>query len=127
MNQDIMQAFFSTLSSANLGYPIAWPNVPFTPPNSGTWLEVSHFPNRGIDNSIAGQQVIRQGIFQVSVLARQNIGVFDLEQVAAQVAAVFPKLTPLANVKVSRVPYTTAALSISDGRVELPLTIEYTG
>lgn len=127
MNADIMQAFFTALDDAAFGYPIAWPNVSFDPPNSGIWLEVTHFPNRGIDDSLSSKNIIRQGILQVTVMGRQNTGVFDLEQAAAEVAAVFPKLTALSDVKVSRVPYTTTAIAVSDGRVELPLTIEYSG
>lgn len=127
MNSDILQAFFSTLSGASLGYSIAWPNLDFTPPDSGIWLEVSHFPNRGIDFSLAGTEVIRQGLFQVSVMSRQNDGVFDLEQTASEVAAIFPKLTPLSTVRVSRMPYTSAAISLDGGKVELPLTVEYSG
>lgn len=127
MNSDILQAFFTALDDAALGYPIAWPNVNFDPPASGVWLVVSHFPNRGIDDSLSSQNIIRQGIFQVSIMGRQNDGIFNLEQAAAEVAAVFPKLTALSDVKVSQVPYTTTAIAISDGRVELPLTIEYSG
>lgn len=127
MNSDIMQAFFSRLDSAALGYPIAWPNVDFTPPGSGNWLQVAYFPNRGIDNSLSGQSVIRQGLFQVSVMGRQNTGGFTLESIAQEVADLFPKLTDLADVKVSRQPYLTSQLSVSSGVVELPLTIEYSG
>jgi hypothetical protein len=67
MNSDIIQAFFTQLNDAALGYDIAWPNVDFTPPATGIWLEVSHFPNRGIDTTLSSQSVIRQGLFQVSM------------------------------------------------------------
>ena len=125
MNKDIIQAFFSTLSSANLGYPIAWPNVDFTPPPIGYWLEVSHFPNSGIDVSLSAQQVIRQGIFQVSVMGRQNTGVLGMADVCDEVAAVFPKLTTLSTARVSKMPYAISAVAIDNGKIELPLTIEY--
>lgn len=127
MNADLLQSFFSTLDGAALGYEIAWPNVPFDPPNTGVWLEVSHFPNRGLDESLSDTDVIRQGIFQVSAMGYQNTGLFDVENAAAQVAAVFPKLTPIGNTKVSRQPYTVSAIAVSNGRIELPLTIEYSG
>ena len=127
MNSDILQAFFTELSDAALGYPIAWPNVPFERPNTGQWLEVTHFPNKGLDVTLAGQSVIRQGLFQVAVVNTQNGGIFDLEVAAAEVAAVFPKLTPLANVRVSAVPYSSSAISVDDGRVALPVTIAYSG
>lgn len=125
MHTDIMQAFFQQLSSANLGYPIAWPNTPFTPPNSGNWLEVLHQPNQGIDQSIAGQSVIRQGLFTVIIKGRKDTGLFTLNTIASQITAVFPKVTPLGNARVVRVPYVSGSYELNGGIIELPLTVAY--
>ena len=127
MHNDILQAFNTALNDAALGYEISWPNIDFTPPTSGVWLEVSHFPNRGIDRTLSGQNVIRQGMFQVVIGFRHGDGIFAANTAAQAVADVFPKLTALSNVKVSKVPYISATIDIEDGRVEMPLTIEYSG
>lgn len=127
MNNDIIEAFNTILAGAALGYPIAWPNVKFTPPNSGVYLRVTHAANRGIDDTLAGQNVIRQGLFQVTIVDHQNEGIIELNTVAGEVAALFPKLTPLADVRVSRVPYVNSVADVGGGYVQLALTIEYSG
>ena len=126
MNSDIYAAFCTLLNDAALGYPIAWPNVKFTDTDD-IYLQVEHFPNRGIDETLSGQQVISQGLFQVSVIGKQGDGVQKSVEIAEEVAAVFPKLTQIDVVRVSRVPYLLSQLTIDKGRTELPLTIEYSG
>ena len=125
MNSDILDAFFTILSDANLGYPISWPNVDFTPPDSGNWLVVTHFPNKGLDFTLSSQSIIRQGILQVLICGRPGEGLIKLDGIAAEVAALFPKLTELSDVMVSRVPYVASAITADGARTELPLTIEY--
>jgi hypothetical protein len=121
----IMQAFFNRLNTANLGYPIAWPNTPFTN-KSGNWLEVIHQPNEGIDQALAIGTVIKQGIFTVIVHCPKNGGAFKNNEIAAEVAAVFPKLTALDDVRVNRAPF-AGSLQITDVDAELALTVSYSG
>ena len=126
MHSAIIEDFLTQLEAANLGYPIAYPNVKFDDVE-GVYLEVTHAPNSPIDDTLSSQSVVQRGLFQVSVIGRQHSGIIRLNDIAQEVANVFPKLTPIASVKVSRVPYTIAQVAIEGGRVELPVTIEYVG
>ena len=127
-NNEIKSALFTLLSDADLGYPIAWPGVDFTPPASGYWLEVSFFPNRGYDDGIsASSTVTPEGIFQVNAVTRPGGGVMGVGLVAAQVQAAFAKGTQVKDrVHVSRHPYQTEADKMDD-RMMIAVTIEYSG
>jgi hypothetical protein len=65
-------------------------------------------------------------LFSVIIHCPKNEGAFRNNTIAAEVAAVFPKLTPLAGVKVDRMPY-SGNLNITDIDAELVLTISYSG
>ncbi len=125
-NNQIQQAFFTALSAAALGYPIAYPGRNFTPPDDGYWLVADIFPGNGIQNGISNSaQVVQGGLIQVSVYCRPNIGIIGLTTVADSVVDAFPKGTVLVDpVRVSRTPYHAARLDLDD-RIQIPVTIPY--
>lgn len=127
-NNQIKQALFSLLQSANLGHPIAWPGCNFEPPGSGEWLEVSFFPNEGIDNGLSySDGVTPQGIFQVECVTRPGRGTVKLGAVADQVRGAFLKgQTITGMVRVIRTPY-DMELDPRDDRMSIVVTIEYSG
>lgn len=125
MNSDITQAFFEAINNAGLGLSISFEGVKFTPPDKGQWLELTTFPNNGLDPSLSSNSVIAQGVLQVNVCDRPNTGLIPLQQTAEAVAALFSKGTIISGlVRASRAPYTSSALSLDD-RVALPLSIMY--
>lgn len=125
MNSDITKAFFDLIIAANLGIPVSFEGIKFEQPASGQWLELSILPNDGIDQSLAGNNVLAQGIFQVNVCDRPNTGLIPLQQLSETVAALFNKNTLVSGlVRVARKPYTSSALSLDD-KLVIPLTIEY--
>ena len=92
-NSAIQKACNDILIAANLGYPISWPGINFTPPTSGYWLVVTHLPNRGVDDRLANDShVSPQGIYQVTVNSRPTSEI-NLREVAEQVQQVFRKGT----------------------------------
>lgn len=124
-NAEIAEAFFTQIKSANLGYPIAYPSISFTPPDSGNWLELSFMPNDGIDQGIKSPTVLKQGLLQVNICGKPNGGLIPLQDISEQVAAVFPKNQIISgNVRVSKTPYNTDIISIDDRQL-LPLTVMY--
>lgn len=125
-NTEIQQGFYDALIDANLGYPIAYPAIDFTPPASGVWLEISFFPNRGIDDLMANDsQVIPQGMFQVMAVTRPGDGLFPVTNAAQSVMMAMPKGTRLADlVRTNRHPYQSDAVKEGD-RVMIPVTLEY--
>lgn len=45
-------AAIATYATAN-SLPVAWPGINFTPPTTGSWLEVAWFPNQTADKGLA--------------------------------------------------------------------------
>ena len=124
-NAQIATAFFTTVNTAALGYPIAYPSITFDPPDTGNWLELSFMPNTGINPGISSPTVIKQGLLQVNVGGKPNGGLIPLETIADTVAALFPMNSVLSdNVRISRTPYTTDIIPLDDRQL-LPITIEY--
>jgi hypothetical protein len=117
------------LDNAALGYPILWPGRGGTPPNTGIWLQVQFQPNQGIDNGLGpNDKRLPQGIFQVSVFDRPSAaGWLPAQGVAQQVIDTFPKNATIVDlVRVQREPYTLPVDSMDD-RLEVVVTIPYTG
>ena len=127
-NTQIQSALYDILIAANLGYPIAYPGIDFTPPASGVWLEVTLFPNEGIDSGLGySSTTIPQGIFQVSAVDRPGNGVFPVTNAAQEVQSAFPKGTTIAeSVRVQRSPYQMDPIFEGD-RLYIPVTIPYSG
>ena len=124
-NTVIFQAFFDHLHSAGLGYPIAWPDVDFTPPATGVWLEVLLFPNQPIDPTLSDSRVIPRGFFQVMACARKGEGVLPVTAAAESVMDAFPKLSGISGLlRVYRQPYLMEPM-YEDNRTTVPVTIPY--
>lgn len=85
-------------------------------------------PNQGIDNGLSPNDgVVPQGIYQVSVMGRPEVGPFTLNDVADQVKALYPKNATISGlVRVQRHPY-SIELQPSDDRMMVMVTIPYTG
>ena len=90
---EIMELLFARLGSfvASPALPIAWPNVPFTPPADHRYLRVQFVPNMAnrvtIDSDGPHQHL---GLLQVSVYWTKGQGEAAPRAVAAAIAAHFP-------------------------------------
>jgi len=69
--------------------PIAWENVPFTPP-AGAHLRVYLLPANTSSPDLAGAGRTYRGVYQVSVVAPINAGPGAVEAIADELAALFP-------------------------------------
>ena len=127
-NSEILNACNAILHSANLGYPIGWPGVNFTPPATGAWLEVAFFPNTGRQNGLANSaQLTPEGNYQVTCYMRPGEGVGPIQAAADAVRATFPKGRIITgSVRVTRTPYDMQFEQGSD-RVAIAVTIPYLG
>jgi len=128
-NSQIKTAFFARLATISGGYTIAWPGVNFTPPGSGAWLEASHFPIAPLDEGLANDSsTVPRGIFQVSCVTRPGLGTAAIDTAAQAVIALFPKGRVLSgSVRVVRAPYSFEAASPSGDKIEIAVTVEYSG
>lgn len=108
---------------------IAWPGVDFTPPASGTWVEVKHFPSEP-DNPWLGndEPVDFTGYMQVTACGKKGQGIMPVKRVADDVVGHFPKGTKMTSngvlVKIERQP---GALSVieDNGQIRIPVPVRY--
>lgn len=106
-------------------YPISFPDVAFTPPASGFWLEAMWFNNKtrnyGLSN--AGPSM-RYGFAQVSVCCHPGNGITAPMQIAEAVIAYFAKGTRFDTALVYEKPWVMSPIQ-ENARVTLPVTIPW--
>lgn len=107
---------------------IIYPGRQAKPPDTGTWLEASFFPNEP-ENLAWDENAYDdvRGFFQVLVGYRQNVGQVVPSEVADAVIAHFAKGTVLGPVKVSKRPYQMPSVVEDGSRLYIPVTIRYQG
>jgi hypothetical protein len=124
---DIKNGGFARMASLSTSLPISWPNVNFTPPATGLWFEIRHFPN---DNRTLGMaadsRTLFVGAFQVSVYFRPGTGEVEPARETENVIAHFAKGTALGPVRVSARPSSAPAI-MEDEFGFIPITIPYRG
>ncbi|MFN3858112.1 MAG: phage tail terminator-like protein [Caulobacter sp.] len=124
----VADALLTRCSSLAVGSPaltIAWPDVAFTPPASGKYLEVRVFFNRPRFEGLASG-VLDQGLLQVTVVWPKGAGIIQPASAAEAVKAHFPKgLTLSGGVKVVAAPYAASPL-IDQSETRIPVTITWT-
>jgi len=108
--------------------PVAYPNVPFTPPAAGIWLELRWFPNETNTYGMADDNlcVTLAGFGQVSVCDRPGAGLAAAGDVADAVVDWFAKGTSLGVARVERQPWVSSVVQ-GDDRVMLPVTVRWRG
>lgn len=72
------------------GVPVAWENVPFTPPSSGVYLEADYLPADNEDFTIQGTATMRRGVYQVTIVYPIDSGSQAAEKLAAAIVEAFP-------------------------------------
>jgi hypothetical protein len=126
-DKDILTGALSRMDSYATSLPIAWPGVNFTPPQSGMWFEVRHFPNE--PNSFGYGDDAKQdfrGFLQVSVFGRPGGGIVGLTEEAEGIVAHFPKGQTIGPAVVRQRPYVSPAI-YEDNFIQIPVTIPYRG
>lgn len=69
--------------------PIAWQNVPFTP-GTYPYLRAFLMPAETDSLDLAGEHRAYTGIFQVNIISETNKGTLLVEEIAAELEALFP-------------------------------------
>lgn len=111
--------------AAAQGLPIAYPDISFTPPPIGQWLEVRAFWNDGANYGMADDgPTVEQGFFRLMACGRTGSGLMDLQTLAESIVAAFPKGTMLAKARVERSPSMSGPIQ-DDDRSTIPVTIRW--
>lgn len=126
----ILQALMGRL----IGYvsasamPVVGPNVAFDPPE-GTYLKADLLWNRNINRGIADDSATEhRGIFQVTVVAPANSGIFGATNIAGGVAARFERgsIVPAGGLKVCIEGKPSLGPSPQNAdRVRIPVSIRF--
>lgn len=107
--------------------PVAWQNVPFTPP-TGRFLRAWIMPAETGSETLDGAHRRYTGVFQVSVYVAQGTGPGAAETIAEAIAALYPMNDVLDTTAIA--VQITAPMSIaqgfnSDGRYVVPVSCRY--
>lgn len=114
----------ATLSVGSPALPIAYPEIAFTPPADGKWLEVAIFYNQPKWQGLTSGRM-DQGLLQVTVVWPKNLGVPAPLRHAQDVIDHFPKgLTLTGNVRVQGQPYASSPF-VDAADVRVPITIPW--
>lgn len=112
-------------SSLSPPVPVLYPGVNAVPPDDGTWLEASYFPNETVNYGTPDNgPFLYQGILQVSVCERPGSGIVDGLSIADAVVAAFKKGTVIGPASIQREPWVSNVL-IEDDRLMFPVSIPY--
>ena len=115
----------AAVMSLGKSYPISWPNVVFTPPEDGEYLEVIFLENQtetrtqdadGVDH--------RQGFLQINVVWPSGKGIIDAIAVARSIIENFPKGLNLYDVKIGAKPWQSTPIQ-EDHKLTVPVSIPW--
>ena len=127
LTTDIYDAFAELAGefAADKVLPIAYPGISFTPPASGMWLELRPFWNDGENYGLADDgPTSEQGFFRLMACSRVGAGINDVQDLAEDIVAAFPKGTMLAKARVERMPTMSGPIQ-DDDRTTIPVTIRW--
>lgn len=123
----ILDALMARVNGIGIGYPVAWPNVDYTPPADQKYLAVAFLPNRNQRVAITTTTPHRRGgLLQVSVYWPRGKGIAAPLDIAGKVAEHFPADLILAaggvTIRVTQAP-DVAGLLHEDQAVQVPVSI----
>lgn len=124
----IFDALSSALDDSALTYPVQWPGVKFTPPDSGVWLELFFQPNADIDNGLGyNDETIPQGFLTIMVMTRPGSGIVGLMTAIDELRDIYTKGLILSGlVRIVRKP-SLLDFEPEPDRIGVGLSIEYSG
>lgn len=104
--------------------PIAWEGTPFTPPKDGAFFEVKMLASTNTSVNVAASNTRVRGNFQVNVVDRDGVGSKKIEDLASQVAALYPMLPKTGTVSIEQPAQKSAAILLLDKRI-IAVTVNY--
>jgi hypothetical protein len=125
---DIAKALNDHLAGLSSAWPIAWPNVTFTPPANGRFYRVSLQPNDTETRQIVRGGYVYRGLLLVSVVIKEGEGEPLAIREANRIVARFDYLTtlstPSGNLVITSLPSVRGGI-VNGGRCEVPVVIRY--
>ena len=91
---DLLEGRIAGICSS-LGLPVAWPNLPFTPPDISPYGRVYVLPAQTVGQDLEGHMRTYQGILQLNIIIPAGSGVSQARGLAKSIADAFPEGLPL--------------------------------
>lgn len=85
----LLESHFEQAVAAAMGWPIAWPNAEFTPPDNGSFFEFHIMPAQRQILDVQGKMQQFTGAVQISVVVPPGDGTQNTVGIAQQVAEMF--------------------------------------
>lgn len=105
--------------------PIAFQNVTFNKPTSGTYLEAILIPNYTFNREVSGQHHTDLGMFQVNCWSKVGEGMGKAELLAQQVRDLYPLIPKNMSVSIEQTPSIDNPIQDPSGWVAVPVLIKY--
>ena len=126
---EIYTAFADLVSAfaAAQGLRCGYPGLGFTPPTSGSWLELQWFPNQTTNYGTEDDgPSLLQGFAQLSACYRPPKSIVTGTAITDRIIAAFGKGTTFAGMRVYRKPWVSSIIQDPE-RVMHPVTIMWRG
>jgi hypothetical protein len=104
--------------------PVAFQNVKFTKPLSGSYLELYFLGDNSMNRDLAASGVRTYGMFQVNCFAPVNTGMAQVEALAQSVKDLFPVLPKTGTVSIESPPNASGSYE-ADTFVCVPVRVSY--
>ena len=125
---DIAKALHDRLAGLSSAWPIAWPNVAFTPPTDGRFYRVSLQPNDVETRQLGQGNYVYRGLYLVTVVIKEGEGEPVAIREASRIVRRFEYLTTMSTASgsliISQMPSVRGGL-VDGGRCEVPVVIAY--
>lgn len=105
--------------------PVAYEDVPFTPPATGHYLEVFLMPAATLTATIKGTRGRMIGLFQINLYTRAGQGSGPSETLAQSIIAAFPCVPKVGDVSIENIPYATQIEQEISGFKITSITVNY--
>lgn len=129
MSNTIIRSFFNTTMMAWCAaqspvVALARENEAFTPPSSGSYVEIYLMPAATVTPTIKANRFREIGLFQASLYTKPGIGTALQDTLVESLIATFP-VTPKGVVSIEEKPYATRIHQEQSGWICCVVTIKY--
>lgn len=102
---------------------VAYPDLPFTPPDAGAWLEIVTSWNEGENYGWSDDgPTVEMGFFRVIVCYRSGVGIVAAQTIAEAVRSAIPKGTEFGGARAYRKPSISGRIQ-DDDKSMVPVTV----
>lgn len=125
---DILNGLAAHLSALADIWPVAWPNIDFTPPSDGKYLRASFQPNRTETPYLEGSAYRFLGLLQITVVVPDGVGEIIAQAEGSRIARHFGYGTLITSasgdIHITEHPTVSGGLH-AGADYELPVTVRY--